>query len=462
MQLEQIRQMAEERNQAIGREYYPHGAGLKDSLDLASVLNKYAALNSREVIETVKNALHASTDPTEKRQLAYLLGDCLEGYINTATSETDDAVATAESRSTVTIDGKEMAFRQSAGMLSNERDRVKRLEIHQTRAGVVQAVNKQRLDSLACMRRLIVDDLGYPNYEAFYAELKQVDFSGFSGLMGQFMRDTHELYKNRLNEWTHEEMGVGPDQCYRHDISFIMRAVRFDEYFPEEKLKSTLVNTMANLGIDLRSQQNIILDLEKRPTKSPRAFVVAAQVPEEVYLVVQPRGGRDDYGAILHESGHAEHFGNTSKDLPYEFRWLGDYSVTECFAFTMELLTLDAGWLKQHLHMPDDVIKAYQKYAYTVLFYLIRRYSSKLEYELQLHDPRPLDGKAHLYSEAMEKNLLVTHDADLYLSDVDAGFYSANYLRAWIMWAQLRKHLKKEFGEQWFNSHEAGAYLKTI
>jgi hypothetical protein len=194
----------------------------------------------------------------------------------------------------------------------------------------------------------------------------------------------------------------------------------------------------------------------------PRAFVVAAQVPDEVYLVVQPRGGRDDYGAILHESGHAEHFGNTSKDLPYEFRWLGDYSVTECFAFTIELLTLDAGWLKQHLNMPDDVIKAYQKYAYTVLFYLVRRYSSKLEYELQLHDSRPLDGKAHLYSEVMEKNLLVTHDADLYLSDVDAGFYSANYLRAWIMWAQLRKHLKKEFGEQWFNSHEAGAYLKQI
>ncbi len=77
MQLEQIRQMAEERNQAIGREYYPHGAGLKDKLDLASVLNAYAALNSREVIQTVMDALHATSDPTEKRQLAYLLSDFL-------------------------------------------------------------------------------------------------------------------------------------------------------------------------------------------------------------------------------------------------------------------------------------------------------------------------------------------------------------------------------------------------
>jgi oligoendopeptidase F len=190
--------------------------------------------------------------------------------------------------------------------------------------------------------------------------------------------------------------------------------------------------------------------------------VVAAQVPQEVYLVVQPRGGRDDYAAILHESGHAEHFGNSSTDLPYEFRWLGDYSVTECFAFTMELLTLDAGWLKQHLAMPDDVIKDYQRYAYTVLFYLIRRYSSKLEYELRLHDDGDLAGKDQLYSEIMQRNLVVKHNPELYLSDVDPGFYCANYLRAWIMWAQLRKYLRKEYGNEWFNSQEAGAYLKKV
>jgi oligoendopeptidase F len=408
------------------------------------------------------DALHATNDPTEKRQLAYLLGDCLEGYIQTAVSEVDDAVATAESKRTVVVDGKEVPFRQSAGLMSNETDRVKRLEIAAARSAVIHDVNVQRRASLECVRRLIKEDLGYPGYTDFYHELKQVDFRGFSQLMQQFMKDTHELYVRRLNEWTHEELGVDPSVCHRHDISFIMRAVKFDPYFPEERLKTTLVNTMTNLGIDLRAQSNIILDLEKRPTKSPRAFVVAAQVPQEVYLVVQPRGGRDDYAAILHESGHAEHFGNTSTNLPYEFRWLGDYSVTECFAFTMELLTLDEGWLKQHLNMPEDVIKEYQKYAYTVLFYLFRRYSSKLEYELRLHDEGDLAGKEHLYSEVMEKNLIVKHAPELYLSDVDPGFYCANYLRAWIMWAQLRKYLRKEFGNEWYNSHAAGAYLKKV
>ena len=462
MLLEQIRQLAEERNQAIGREYYPHGAGLKDSLDLASVLNKYAALNSRDVIQTVMDALHATSDPTEKRQLAYLLGDCLEGYINTATAPLDDAVATAESKRTVVVEGKEVPYRQSASLMANETDRLKRLAIEKARWEVAKDVNTERLESLKGVRRLITEDLGYSSYLEFYKELKQIDFQGFSDLMKQFMKDTHELYLNRLNEWTQEELGVKASECYRHDISYIMRAVKFDAYFPEAKLKSTLINTMSNLGIDFRAQKNIILDIEKRPTKSPRAFVVGVQVPEEVYLVVQPRGGRDDYAAILHESGHAEHFGNTNPELPYEFRWLGDYSVTECFAFTMELLTLDAGWLKQHLDMSDDVIREYQKYAYTVLFYLLRRYSSKLEYELELHDNRPVEEKGGLYSEIMERNLGVTHSDVLWLSDVDPGFYSANYLRAWIMWAQLRKYLRQEYGPEWFNSHDAGAFLTRI
>lgn len=462
MQLERIRRLAEERNQAIGREYYPHAAGLKDNLDLASVHKKYAELSSRSVIATVMAALRHAKDATEQRQLAYLLGDCLQGYLITAVSEIDDAIATAESRRTVKIDGQEVAFRLSATLLANETDRSKRLEIEACRSTVIKEINLQRLASLKIVRRLIVEDLGYPGYGEFYRELNQIDFAAFGTLMKEFLSDTHAMYEARLDEWTMEEMGVKARECHRHDVSFIMRAVKFDAYFPEAKLRSTLVNTMANLGIDLHSQRNIVLDLENRPTKSPRAFMVAAQVPDEIYLVLQPKGGRDDFAAILHESGHAEHYGNTNKGLPYEFRWLGDYSVTECFAFTMELLTLDAGWLKQHVHMSDQVIADYQKYAYTVLFYLIRRYASKLEYELLLHDHQPLEGKDHLYSEIMERNLIVKHAREFYLSDLDSGFYCANYLRAWIMWAQLRKHLKQEFGAEWFNSRAAGDYLKRI
>ena len=36
----------------------------------------------------------------------------------------------------------------------------------------------------------------------------------------------------------------------------------------------------------------------------------------DVRLVIQPRGGWDDYAALLHEGGHAEHFAHVDPALP--------------------------------------------------------------------------------------------------------------------------------------------------
>jgi len=45
---------------------------------------------------------------------------------------------------------------------------------------------------------------------------------------------------------------------------------------------------------------------------------------------------------------------------------------------------------------------------------------------------------------------------------MDAGFYSADYLRAWIRSAQLREHLAQEVGEDWWRSPETGARLRAL
>ena len=72
-----------------------------------------------------------------------------------------------------------------------------------------------------------------------------------------------------------------------------------------------------------------LLDIEPRPQKSPRAFCAAVNVPNDVRLVMQPRGGWDDYAALLHEGGHAEHFAHVDPSLPVPWRLLGDNSLTE-------------------------------------------------------------------------------------------------------------------------------------
>jgi hypothetical protein len=45
---------------------------------------------------------------------------------------------------------------------------------------------------------------------------------------------------------------------------------------------------------------------------------------------------------------------------------------------------------------------------------------------------------------------------------MDAGFYSADYLRAWVRAAQLRAHLRTEVGEGWWRSTATGDLLREL
>ncbi len=45
---------------------------------------------------------------------------------------------------------------------------------------------------------------------------------------------------------------------------------------------------------------------------------------------------------------------------------------------------------------------------------------------------------------------------------MDADFYSADYLRAWIRTAQLRAHLRATIGEDWWRRPETGELLRAL
>ena len=106
-------------------------------------------------------------------------------------------------------------------------------------------------------------------------------------------------------------MGRRLDEARRSDLPRLFRAAHLDDGFPSEGLVGSFRRTLAGLGIDLDSQENVLLDTESRPSKSPRAFCATPRVPEEIHLVVPPIGGREDYSALFHEGGHAEHYGCT-------------------------------------------------------------------------------------------------------------------------------------------------------
>ena len=223
---------------------------------------------------------------------------------------------------------------------------------------------------------------------------------------------------------------------------------------------AALEGTLEGLGIDLRNQPNVELDVEPRDKKSPRAFCAPIEVPGRVVLVMKPMGGAADWGALFHEAGHTEHFANMSADLSVEARRLGDNAVTEGWAFLLEHLVNDPAWLTRRLDFPRP--QEFVAEGAAIILWVVRRYCAKLLYELELFqadDPVPLRGR---YVELLGEALKVRPSPTDWLADVDPGFYVSNYLRAWAFNAQLGFHLRERFGSDWFARREAGLLLREL
>jgi hypothetical protein len=201
-----------------------------------------------------------------------------------------------------------------------------------------------------------------------------------------------------------------------------------------------------------------VVDADERPKKSPRAFCAPVRVPSEVHLVIPRVGGRDDYDALMHEAGHAEHYAHVDPSLPFEHRYLGDNSVTEGFAFLLEHLAADAAWLEDVLGVDDA--SAVRDHARGTRLLFLRRYCAKLAYELELHEGGHLDRMREVYVRRLSDAIHVDWPGATWLSDVDPFFYAARYLRAWAFETHLRALLRERFGERWFAEPEAGAVLR--
>ena len=186
-----------------------------------------------------------------------------------------------------------------------------------------------------------------------------------------------------------QTLGLGLDDASPADLARLWRAPEFDRGFSQERALPALRATLAGLGVDLDSQANVELDIAERPDKVPRAFCAPVRVPDRVVLVILPQGGQDDYQALFHEAGHAEHFAHTSRDLPAEHRLLGDNGVTEGYAFLLEHLVSARRWLGSRLDFGP--IEEYVRFSALTKLFFVRRYAAKLAYEIELHAGAALD-----------------------------------------------------------------------
>lgn len=437
---------------AINAEHYAAGAGLKPGLKISPIYSRHLRLFEGERFEEARNW---GLEPTEER---YLLDFIASGYLKNQTKELTERLAAAESEAAVDWDEHPVAYRDAPVLIANEAGAVRRHDLEQRYFDVMATFNPTLEEREKRVQRE-ARGFGFTDYVALYDELRGLDIPGLTKSMQAFLADTDELYFSALDTYL-GEMRILRDDGRRCDVARVFRAPELDAIFPAQRLLPTLHATIRDLGMILEDQSNIRLDTVPRSLKSPRAFCSPIQVPDDVRLVLKPSGGEQDYETLLHEAGHAEHYANVERTLPFAYRRLGDASVTESYAFLLEYLAIDRGWLRRHLGVtqPEALLRLVGFHK----LYFLRRYGAKLLYEQELHRADEPGDVAPLYDELLTRHVGVGYGTESYLADVDAGFYCAAYLRAWIFEAQHRRYLQREFDDEWFRNPKAGKFLVEL
>jgi hypothetical protein len=440
---------AEAFHQALYREYYLAEAGLKEELDITPIYEQYGDLFSEEA---VRKLLSDASDGGQRYLAEWVTLEYLENLVKGLTEQISNAMRKA----TVEWDGEQVPYHNLRPMMGNEPDMARRHQLEALERGVTATANEARTQRLSTLHQAAAD-LGFDSYVALCDRLRALWLDSLTDEMQLLLRETETLFLQLLEEFL-AQLGVPVEKAATCDVLAVFRGARFDALFPKEELLPALQRTLAGMGIDLSTQTNLEVDTEPRPLKTPRAFCAPIQIPDEVKLVTKPKGGPDDYESLFHEAGHAEHFVHVRRDLPFPFKRLGDNSVTEGYAFLLQYLLLSEEWLRQVLGIEDH--RDYLRFGRFCKIWLLRRYASKLFYEQELH--LDAEGADVRYSTILGDALRVSIHTENYLADTDDAFYCAQYLRAWIFEAQLRRFLEDQFGRQWYATGDAGEYLISL
>ncbi len=452
-ELEALRAQADRFLAALTEEYYRHYAGLKDTLELEPIYERYPELHSLATARSL--ALAAGGD----RRIRELWRFACAEYLANLTRSFSERIAGLEASLQVTVDGQAVGYRMVRPTMANEPDRGRRRALEEARCAVAEEHLAPLYEEAAAATLRAVPELGVEDMVELHRRFG-FRLDELAAQARAVLAETDGLFDRAFDRLFRQRLGLSLAEAERWDVPRLFRAPVWDDFFPAHRMLPALEATLSDLGIDLRAQDNVEVDVERRQTKSPRAFCAPIEVPGRIVLVVQPIGGIDDWLALFHEAGHTEHFACTSPHLSVEERRLGDNAVTEGWAALLEHLVDDRRWLARRLDVPRPEEIEAERAAQT-LWYL-RRYCAKLLYELELYRADDVRALRSRYVELLGGALRVEPSPSDWLADVDPGFYVSEYLRSWAFEAQVRFHLCQRLGRDWFTRREAGALLRDL
>jgi hypothetical protein len=438
--------------------------GEKEVSEQAEIVARYADLFSREQLESLWEAERAA-EGDEREQLYRLRKVCEAGIVSAELVEREDELENAQLAARLTFRGEELPLRAAQAKLAVLNVYGDREQLGELNADLGATFNDDRLGLARSWEALSAELSREPNPVARNEEEKGISLSALATALGEASRAAEQTFLTLREKWFDRVLGPErDDQPRSYHMSYVRRMSPLEATYAKERATDVCLETLKAIGFDLAADPNIRPDLDDRPQKSPRACVIASDPPKVVHLITRAQGGLHDYQAFLHEAGHALHYAGCDPDLPYTFRRLSrDHALTEIYSYIVEALSREPGWHALHFGLSDEEAAENAEATTFLEALLFQRYTAKLGFELEFWGRFAEDGGTPGgYAERLTAATGVRYRSDGFMSDMDSGFYSADYLRAWIRSAQLRAHLVEEIGEDWWRSPETGDRLRVL
>src|SRR5438132_590408 len=438
--------------------------GEKEVSEQAAIVARYADLFSRDQLRALRDEERRAKG--EQREWLYRLRrTCESGLIGAELAEKDDELENAILAARVSHRGEELPLRSALARLAVIPDYAERDELGELHRRKSSEFNEDRLEVLRAYEELEAGLSEEPDPVRRNEEEKQISLRELESVLRAVSEEIESVFLAMRERWF--ERLLGPEreeQPSSAHMGYIRRLSPLDSTYTKERATEVCLATLSALGFDLAADRNIRLDLDDRPQKSPRACVIASDPPHVVHLITRAQGGLHDYQAFLHEAGHALHYAGVDPNLPYTFRRISrDHALTEIYSYICEAITREPAWHAEHFGLSDEEARTNAEATLFLEALLFRRYTAKLQFELDFWSAFDEAGPtSDDYSQRLTEATGVRYPSDGHLADMDAGFYSADYLCAWIRHAQLRAYLVDEVGEDWWRSAKTGEILRNL
>ena len=438
--------------------------GEKETSEQADIVRRFADLFSREQLDSLRDAEEGEAG--EARELLYRLRKtCESGLVSAELAEREDELENRQLAARVTFKGEEMPLRNAQAQLAVLPSYADREELGEIQAEASAQFNAERLELMHAGEDLAADYSGIVDPIERNEEEKAISLHELSKALKQASDAGTESFSGLRERWFSRLLGDDrPDVPSSYHTAYMRRLSPLESTYTKDRATEICLRTLEALGFDMNAQPNIKLDLDDRPQKAPRACVIASDPPTVVHLITRAQGGLHDYQAFLHEAGHALHYAGCDPDLPYTFRRISrDHALTEIYSYIVEAISREPEWHELYFGLTPEQARENAEATTFLEALLYRRYEAKLRYELDFWSRFNGDGgDADVYERLLTEATGIRYRKENYLSDMDAGFYSADYLRAWIRSAQLRAHLIESVGEDWWRSPATGELLRDL